>query len=280
MRTGIQQGAGCVYPSAVTTIANQLDADGLTWKGYMEDMGNDPTREAANCGHPSVGDLRSVFTAEAGDGYVTRHDPFVYFHSIIDNTTECDQDVVPLGDTSGNMPAGTPCPGSPDWSPTCSRSPPRRTSASSRRTCATTATTTRAPTPPGRAGAWRSSVGDINPGSRPGCPIITTRRHSSRTACSRSPSTRPSNRRSTPPPAAARPPARPPSAATTGSAAPAAARSAPSSSRRSSPRAHGGPRPSYNHYSSLASIEDLFGLPRLGEAQTVTTTFDKHIYSK
>ncbi len=37
---------------------------------------------------------------------------------------------------------------------------------------------------------------------------------------------------------------------------------------------------SYNHYSSLASIEDLFGLPRLGEAQTVTTTFDKKIYRR
>ena len=29
----------------------------------------------------------------------------------------------------------------------------------------------------------------------------------------------------------------------------------------------------------LASIEDLFGLPRLGEAKTVTTTFDKKIYT-
>jgi hypothetical protein len=36
----------------------------------------------------------------------------------------------------------------------------------------------------------------------------------------------------------------------------------------------------YRHYSSLASIEDLFGLPRLGEATTVTTTSDKHIYIK
>jgi hypothetical protein len=36
----------------------------------------------------------------------------------------------------------------------------------------------------------------------------------------------------------------------------------------------------YNHYSALASIEDLFGLPRLGEAQTVTSTFDKHVYMK
>jgi hypothetical protein len=30
----------------------------------------------------------------------------------------------------------------------------------------------------------------------------------------------------------------------------------------------------YNHYSSLATIEDLFALPRLGEAKVVTTTFD------
>ncbi|MGH9205187.1 MAG: alkaline phosphatase family protein, partial [Acidimicrobiales bacterium] len=37
---------------------------------------------------------------------------------------------------------------------------------------------------------------------------------------------------------------------------------------------------SFNHYSSLASIEDLFGLARLGEAKTVATTFDKGIYKK
>ncbi len=37
---------------------------------------------------------------------------------------------------------------------------------------------------------------------------------------------------------------------------------------------------SFNHYSSLASIEDLFGLPHLGAAQTVTSTFDKGIYTK
>ena len=37
---------------------------------------------------------------------------------------------------------------------------------------------------------------------------------------------------------------------------------------------------SFNHYSSLASIEALFGLSRLGEAKSVTTTFDKGIYEK
>jgi phosphatidylinositol-3-phosphatase len=36
----------------------------------------------------------------------------------------------------------------------------------------------------------------------------------------------------------------------------------------------------YNHYSSLASIEDLFGLPRLTEAKTVTSTFDKGVYAR
>jgi hypothetical protein len=35
----------------------------------------------------------------------------------------------------------------------------------------------------------------------------------------------------------------------------------------------------YNHYSLLASLEDLFGLGRLGMAQTVTTTFGSDVYS-
>lgn len=38
-RHGQALGAGCVYPEAVRTLANQLDDKRLTWKGYMEDMG-------------------------------------------------------------------------------------------------------------------------------------------------------------------------------------------------------------------------------------------------
>src|SRR3954464_13753505 len=33
-------GVGCVYPAAAKTIGDQLEAKGLTWKGYMQDMGN------------------------------------------------------------------------------------------------------------------------------------------------------------------------------------------------------------------------------------------------
>ena len=38
-----------------TTLANQLEAAHLSWKGYMEDMGNNPRRESATCGHPPIG---------------------------------------------------------------------------------------------------------------------------------------------------------------------------------------------------------------------------------
>ncbi len=47
-------GTGCVYPSSVPTVANQLTSAGLTWKGYMEDMGNVAGRESPVCGHPAL----------------------------------------------------------------------------------------------------------------------------------------------------------------------------------------------------------------------------------
>ncbi len=64
----------------------RLDAAHLTWKAYMQDMGNVPSRESAVCGHPAVGAVDHTQLAVPGDGYATRHDPFVYFHSIIDDT--------------------------------------------------------------------------------------------------------------------------------------------------------------------------------------------------
>jgi len=101
-------GSGCVFPTSVTTVANQLTSAGDTWKGYMEDMGNVPAREAATCGHPTVGSPDTTEKAVPGDGYATRHDPFVYFHSIIDDTALCNAHVVPLGTTAGTLPAGAP----------------------------------------------------------------------------------------------------------------------------------------------------------------------------
>jgi hypothetical protein len=95
-------GTGCVYPASIKTLPDQLNAAGKTWRGYMGDMGNDPAREAAVCGHPALNTADLTQSAEApspavplGDQYASRHDPFVYFHSIIDSPS-CASHVVNL----------------------------------------------------------------------------------------------------------------------------------------------------------------------------------------
>jgi hypothetical protein len=101
---GVETGTGCVFPASVANIGTQLTAKRLNWKAYEEDMGNDPNRETAACGHPALNSRDQTQAAETGDGYATRHDPFVYFHSVIDNQTYCDKHVVALGTTVGTMP--------------------------------------------------------------------------------------------------------------------------------------------------------------------------------
>jgi hypothetical protein len=105
-------GHGCVYPASVPTLVSQLRAHHLTWRGYMEDMGNDPERESASCGHPPVGARDPTQEAEGpsarvprGDQYAARHDPFVYFHSIID-TPDCARNVVPLERLAADLAPG------------------------------------------------------------------------------------------------------------------------------------------------------------------------------
>jgi hypothetical protein len=85
-------GQGCVYPSSVRNLADELAAKGLSWRSYAEDMGNDPARESSTCGHPALGAPDNTQKAETpsaaapqGDQYATRHNPFMYFHSVIDS---------------------------------------------------------------------------------------------------------------------------------------------------------------------------------------------------
>jgi phospholipase C len=89
-------GNGCVYPSSVKTLADQLDARGLTWRGYMQDMAADSQNAPTTCRHPALNSQDDTQTARNGDEYAARHDPFVYFHSIIDDQARCDAGVVDL----------------------------------------------------------------------------------------------------------------------------------------------------------------------------------------
>lgn len=89
-------GSGCVYPKSVLTLANQLTSASYTWKAYMEDMGKDPARESATCAHPAIDAADNTEHATPNDQYATKHNPFMYFHSIIDDKKYCDSRVVNL----------------------------------------------------------------------------------------------------------------------------------------------------------------------------------------
>jgi len=90
-------GTGCVFPRNVKTLADQLSSNGTSWHGYMDDMGRNPKREQSRCGVPTVNaaGLDDTQKATAKDQYAARHNPFVYFHSLIDSG-RCKRNVVPL----------------------------------------------------------------------------------------------------------------------------------------------------------------------------------------
>jgi phosphatidylinositol-3-phosphatase len=98
---GQATGFGCVYPAHVKTVADQLTAKGLTWGGYMEDMGN-TTTEDRTCRHPTLNTPDRTQSATATDQYAARHNPFVYFHSIIDSP-DCFERDVPLDRLQGDL---------------------------------------------------------------------------------------------------------------------------------------------------------------------------------
>ncbi|HMD46975.1 MAG TPA: alkaline phosphatase family protein [Acidimicrobiales bacterium] len=117
-------GDGCVYPAGVKTIASQLDqkyppnpkTHVAGWREYAQDMGNVASRDGGvpdptggtDCAHPALGATDMAEAATPADQYANRHNPFVWFHSVIDNTAECDANVVPLGTLAAG---GKPAPG-------------------------------------------------------------------------------------------------------------------------------------------------------------------------
>jgi hypothetical protein len=273
--TGIQEGSGCAYPAAVKTLAGQLTAAGFTWKGYLEDMGNDPTRDGAptaTCGHPATNGPDHAVAAASGDGYATRHNPFVYFHSIIDDAAGCNAHVVPLGTPSGTMPASdtSGATGLASDLKTISSTPnfsfisPNLCDDGHDYPCTNE-------TSPGS-----SALADIDSFLSTWVPLITSspafkkdgllevtfdeaNLADTTACCGEKPG--------------------PTGVAPGQSGGPGGGRIG---SVLISPfiKPGGVVKTSLNHYSSLASFEDLFGLSRLGFAQIVPTTFDKGVFNK
>jgi phosphatidylinositol-3-phosphatase len=102
-------GQGCVYPPGVQNIATQLEGNGYTWKGYMQDMANSAPAQPATCRHPAFNSQDSTQTATATDQYAARHNPFVYFESIIDFPT-CQANDVDLSRLSTDLASASTTP--------------------------------------------------------------------------------------------------------------------------------------------------------------------------
>lgn len=87
-KTGEIAGPGCVFPNTVTTIGDQLSSSRREWRGYIEDLEKGPEGRTA-CRRPASNAVDDTGKARPGDGYATRRNPFVYFHSLLD-LGDCD----------------------------------------------------------------------------------------------------------------------------------------------------------------------------------------------
>jgi hypothetical protein len=117
---------GCVYPSSVKTIFNQLDGASKTWKVYAQDVSSTPAAGqnagVADCGAPesTVGAAPtngSGSTFEYNDGganatsqYVSKHNPLAWFESMLPGAmgsgtggTDCSDNLAPLFGSSDEL---------------------------------------------------------------------------------------------------------------------------------------------------------------------------------
>ena len=98
---------GCTYPAGVLNISDQLQAAGVSWKGYMENM-DAQDGQRSYCSNPFAN--RAPIAPPGGwprsrtddqnptnPDYKNKHNPFAYFHSLIDQDAYCQAHVVPLG---------------------------------------------------------------------------------------------------------------------------------------------------------------------------------------
>ena len=100
---GQVEGNGCVYPAMTKTLPGQLAEADLKWKAYVqgiEDGG--ASGQPASCRHPALATPDPNQAPTPTDAYVTWRNPFVYFHSIADGP-ECAEANVGLPQLSADL---------------------------------------------------------------------------------------------------------------------------------------------------------------------------------
>jgi phosphatidylinositol-3-phosphatase len=101
-KDGQYAGNGCVYPSSVENVGDQLAAKKLSWRVYAEGMEDAGAGQPTACRHPAFGATDTTAVAGAGDAFATYRDPFSYFDSVID-ARACAQEDLGLAALSGDL---------------------------------------------------------------------------------------------------------------------------------------------------------------------------------
>jgi hypothetical protein len=99
--SGQTLGTGCVYPKGTESIADQLSAANLTWKAYIQTIGSGKAAALEACRHPRTG-AKDRSDPPAGDPYVTWRNPFLYFQSLLSGKP-CPKNDVALGQLAKDL---------------------------------------------------------------------------------------------------------------------------------------------------------------------------------
>jgi phosphatidylinositol-3-phosphatase len=91
-------GNGCVYPGATKTLAAQLTAAGHTWKAYV---GGVSSNARTACRVPKLGSKQPQM-ATAHTGYLAWRNPFLYFRSLTSGAA-CHENEVGVGQLSTDL---------------------------------------------------------------------------------------------------------------------------------------------------------------------------------
>jgi hypothetical protein len=103
-RRGQVLGTGCVYPAATNTLANQLTTAGHTWKAYVAGVGSGAQTA---CRVPRLGSEQPQLAARTS--YLTWRDPFLYFRSLTAGNA-CRQSEVGIGQLVDDVKSASTAP--------------------------------------------------------------------------------------------------------------------------------------------------------------------------
>ena len=100
-------GDGCVYPATIGTLASELEVKHLTWRAYVQGIGEGAATPPA-CAHPALGQSDASATQPSG-GYATFRNPFMYFQGLTESPS-CTRNDVGLSSLQADLTDSTRTP--------------------------------------------------------------------------------------------------------------------------------------------------------------------------